>query len=178
MSPILQTRRLTLCAWSRADCARLHHICSDPRVMRFVGDGQPWSVDQVRAFIDRERACGEQHGYCRWALHHKADRVLIGFAGCVPAVDGAEIGWRLAAAYWGRGLATEAAKQVVHYGFASLDLPRITATVQTLNLASIRVIEKVGLQLQSQFWRGDRRLCRYSAPNPQAECTSPHVIVD
>jgi len=167
MLPILQTRRLTLCEWLPTDCSRLHNICSDPRVMRFVGDGHTWSTDRVRAFIDGERSCAAAHGYCRWAVHHKADGRLIGFAGFVPAVDGVEIGWRLAASYWGRGLATEAGKQVVHHGFASLKLPRISATVQTLNQPSIRVIEKLGLQLQSQFCRGDRRLRLYAAANPQ-----------
>lgn len=162
MHPLIETERLSLSNWLLTDCPRMHHICSDPRVMRFVDRGQTWSAQRTQQFVDREIACAQQHGYCRWAVHHKRDGVLIGFTGFVPAVDGVEIGWRLAADYWGRGLATEAARTALRYAFETLNVPRIVATVQSLNRASIRVIEKAGLRQVSEFQRGNRHLLRYS----------------
>jgi RimJ/RimL family protein N-acetyltransferase len=175
MHPLIETERLRLSNWSLTDCPRMHRICSDPQVMRFVDHGQTWSAQRTRQFVDREMACAQQHGYCRWAVHHKQDCVLIGFTGFVPAVDGVEIGWRLAADYWGRGLATEAAKTALRYAMETLNVARISATVQSQNLASIRVIEKAGMQQVSEFQRGHRRLLRYSTSRFDAACDHTHL---
>lgn len=171
MQPVLETERIRLCNWSMADIADLYSICADPQVMRFVGSGDPWSEERTRAFLAGEIQNAQQHGYCRWALHHKGDARLIGFTGFVPHSAGVEIGWRLSRDYWGRGLATEAARQAVHYAFETLKVAHITATVQLGNQASIRVIEKIGLRQESQSNAGPGHLLRFSkaAPNPSAK---------
>ena len=109
---ILETNRLILRRWTPADELPLYGICSDPLVMQYVGDGAPWSRERTRQFIEEALATEKQYGYCRWPLILKDDGALTGFCGFTPAEHGAEIGWRLAREYWGRGLATEAAPAV------------------------------------------------------------------
>src|SRR5688572_26422746 len=104
MQVVLKTDRLVLRHWTEADLEPFFSICSDPRVMQFVGDGQAWSREQTRNFIIRAVAQSQQHGYCQWPLVLKDEGTLIGFCGFIPAEDGAEVGWRLASEHWGRGL--------------------------------------------------------------------------
>jgi [ribosomal protein S5]-alanine N-acetyltransferase len=83
---------------------------------------------------------------------------LVGFCGFVPANEGAEIGWRLSADCWGRGLATEAARAALRHGFDVLSFPCIIATIQAGNAASLRVAEKIGMQYAQRFERGGREI--------------------
>ncbi len=158
----LDTERLMFRDWYASDLEPFHSICSDPSVMQFVGDGEPWSLELTEQFVARAREMSQTFGYCQWPVIHKAGSALIGFCGFVPASGGAEIGWRLAKEYWGRGLATEAARAVLKHGFETLGFQRIIATVQVPNLASIRVVEKLGLKPESRFHRNGRELILFS----------------
>jgi [ribosomal protein S5]-alanine N-acetyltransferase len=166
---VLETRRLLLRAWSEADLEPFFAICSDPAVMQFVGTGRPWSREQTQSFLHRAADSCRRHGFCQWAVIQKQDGVLIGFCGFVPSDEPAEaeIGWRLAQAAWGRGLATEIARAVLDYGWASLGLQRVTATVQAGNRGSLRVIEKLGMQYERTFERNGREVLLHSATRSQ-----------
>lgn len=160
---ILETPRLALRCWNEADEEPLYAICSDPLVMRYVGDGSPWSRETTREFIATAMKNEREHGYCRWALVAKEGGQFIGFCGLTPSEQGAEVGWRLAATHWGRGLATEAARAVLKYGFEQLGLQHITATVQAANEASRRVVEKLGMLQEREFERNGRRILLFAA---------------
>lgn len=161
------TERLEFRGWNTSDLAIFHSICSDPVVMKFVGTGELWSLIQTEQFVTRAREMSEGFGFCQWPLIHKADAVVIGFCGFIPASSGAEIGWRLARPYWGQGLATEAARTVLTYGFETLAFHLITATVQSSNRASIRIMEKLKMNAESSFRRNGRDMLRFSISNPQ-----------
>ena len=156
------TNRLAFREWSDDDLDRFHAICSDPQVMQFVGDGQAWAKERTGEFIQFALETLQQHGYCQWPLIHKADGKLIGYCGFVNSDDAPEIGWRLAPEYWGQGLATEAARAVLTHGFETLGFQRVIATVQAANVASIRVIEKLGMTLVENFDRDGREVMLYS----------------
>lgn len=188
---VLKTERLIVGNWIPADRSALHAICSDPLVMQYIGDGQIWSREVCDEFIDRADWSLLTHGFCQWPVITKCDETLIGFCGFVShtpheheagllpggigragnrgaslgAIDkgGAEIGWRLAREYWGQGLATEVAEAIVRLGFETLGLPRIVATVQKSNKASIRLIEKLGFRQISRFERLGRSMLLYAA---------------
>lgn len=162
MATILQTERLIFRDWQTSDLEAFHSICSDPRVMRFVGDGRPWPQDRTREFIQRSIESSKARGFCQWPLIHKADLALIGYCGFVHSGDRAEIGWRLAAAHWGQGLATEAARCALKHGFEVLGFASVFATVQASNRASIRIVEKLGMQPESIFERRGREMAVYS----------------
>lgn len=164
---VLETQRLVLRHWTDTDLEPFHSICSDPRVMQFVGDGQAWSLERTKDFIDRAVAQSQQHGYCQWALSLKDDGTLIGFCGFVPAEHGAEVGWRLAFQHWGRGLATEAAQAAMKYGFEKLGFERIIATVQSGNQASLRVVEKLGMHEEGSIERNGREVLVFAITKPQ-----------
>ena len=157
----LETDRLIFRDWTKQDLASFHAICSDPAVMQFVGDGEPWSEEKTKLWIESSIESARTHGYCRWALVLKATSELIGFCGFVPTEDGPEIGWRLAKRYWGMGLATEAATRVLKQGFADLGFPAVLALVQSPNRASIRICEKLGMTFNRRFSRSERDILSY-----------------
>jgi len=157
------TDRLTFREWLDDDIEPFHAICSDPRVMQYVGNGQVWQRERTGQFIQSAIAALRDHGYCQWALIHKADDKLIGYCGFVKTETNPEIGWRLEPEYWGQGLATEAARAALTYGFSTVRFKRVVATVQTANAASARVIEKLGMTLERRFDRDGREVMIFSA---------------
>jgi ribosomal-protein-alanine N-acetyltransferase len=90
----------------------------------------------------------QEHGYGWWAVERLADRQLLGWSGLqyLPDTDEIEIGYLLGKPYWGRGLATESALAGLEFGFGSLALPEVVGIVHPDNLASQRVLEKIGLE--------------------------------
>jgi ribosomal-protein-alanine N-acetyltransferase len=90
----------------------------------------------------------KQHGFGRWALIHKPDKKLIGWCGLAPLdkTDEIEIGYGIAKEYWGRGLTTEAAAATIRYGFEELKLNQIVAVAMPENIASRRIMEKIGMR--------------------------------
>jgi RimJ/RimL family protein N-acetyltransferase len=167
---ILETERLIVRPWSHEDEEPFCALCADPLVMRHVGDGVGWSPETARQFIADGIAEQHQHGYCRWPLILKDTGALAGFCGFAHRDAGAEIGWRLASQYWGRGLATEAAQAVFRYGAHVLGFERITATIQSGNDASQRVAEKLGMTLAGRMERNGRETLIYAANCSRANC--------
>lgn len=146
---IVETERLTLQTWSLDDAEDGFRIWSDAEVMRYVGTaGQPHAdVEQTRGWMGRMIAHQQKHGFCFWAVVDKESNQLIGSCGLAHQLDGGlpvEFGYTLARAYWGRGLATEAAGAALRYVFDNLTLAEIHASVDSRNHASRRVLEKVG----------------------------------
>lgn len=96
-------------------------------------------------------------GFAPWVVIHKADQEFIGHCGLNPWPDSEDIEvlYAFAKPWWGQGFASEAAKASVDYGFAELGLPKIVAAAHVENMASQRVIEKLGMQLQFEHeWNG------------------------
>lgn len=104
------------------------------------------------AAVDRFRTHQRFHGFCFWALETRKTQEFIGFVGLniyrwrTPSLPVIEIGWRLAHAFWGKGLATEAARAVLEFGFEELLLDEIVAVTATTNVRSQRVMLRLGMQ--------------------------------
>src|SRR5262249_8110165 len=113
MPVVLQTERLLLREFVEADAEAFLALGSDPAVNRYTGDPGLASLEQaleiMRAY---PMADYQRHGYGRWACVLKETGQVIGFAGLkyLPELDEVDLGYRLLAAYWGRGLATEASR--------------------------------------------------------------------
>lgn len=149
---IAQTPRLTLRHFRPDDAGAMDAVFGDPEVMRF-GDGvRP--PDWVRAWV---ASWPDEHyprwGFGAWAVVDNPTSAVIGYCGltrfpgrCAPGE--AEIGFRIARAHWGRGLATEAARAALDHAFAALRLPRLIALVDPANVKSIRVVEKLGMRYE------------------------------
>jgi RimJ/RimL family protein N-acetyltransferase len=108
----------------------------------------PEESDQA---IDRIERHFDRHGFGLYAAELIETEAFIGFIGLsVPAFEApfmpaVEIGWRLAYDYWGRGLATEGAREVVRHAFETLRLPGLVSFTAPANLRSRRVMESIGM---------------------------------
>ena len=144
---IIETERLIIRQLTEGDVAPLSTIVANPEVMRYSVRGV-MSVEQTHEFVDQCKLGYVSQGFGLWGLELRGSSELLGFAGLgLDKIDGAErteMGYRLAPAYWGDGLATEAAAGVVEYGFTELDLPAICVIVLPEHVASWRVAEKIG----------------------------------
>jgi len=149
----ITTERLHLRAWSSADVPSFQPIAQDPRVMKYIGPGRTWTDLQVENFITRQIELQQQLGFSLWPIFHQADDLLVGFCGLQPLGDTGEIeiGWWLAVAYWGQGLATEAAKKALDYGLNELDLRRIVSIAQPANTASTNIMQKLGMKFERRM---------------------------
>ncbi|MBI1293020.1 GNAT family N-acetyltransferase [bacterium] len=143
---ILETARLSLREWSLDDVDRFAEIYADPEVMRFVGNYRPRTREETIERKLKSIRHYEAHGFGMWAVIDKESGALIGRAGLEYLDNDVEIAWLLARDWWGRGLATEAARAVLGYGFGVLGLDRIVAAAIPENSASINVMRKLGMR--------------------------------
>ena len=156
---ILTTSRLTVRPWTLADEDAAWAIYGDPEVMRFVSDGTPHADrEQTRAWLRRREdmtAAGGPLG--AWAVVERTSGSVIGTTLLMAFLetDDVEVGYQFRRSAWGHGYATEVARATVDYGFAVARLQRVVAVAYPENLASQRVLEKVGFRRQGTFpYRG------------------------
>jgi RimJ/RimL family protein N-acetyltransferase len=160
----IETYRLCLRVFELADVNALAKINSDPEVMRHTGDGNLVSYDETEKRLNAYVEHWRRHGFGLRAAIHKSDHAFIGFCGLqfVAGTQEIEVGFRLAKEYWGQGLATEATRAVLRYGFEVLGLERIIGLTQPENVASQRVLEKSGLKHEKNAYYYEH-LVRYYA---------------
>ncbi len=144
-----ETERLRLRQWRDADRGPFAALCADPRVMEFLTSDRDRAA--ADAAIDKWQSRIAQIGWGFWAVELKRINAFIGFAGMqVPAephpfLPCVEIGWRLAAAHWGSGYATEAGKDVLRIAFEVLSLQEVVASTAIGNRRSSAVMERLGM---------------------------------
>ena len=153
----LTTSRLLLRRWREDDLPAMAAINADPEVMRWIGDGTPIDDEATAAATARSEQHWETHGFGLFAVEIRATGQLAGFTGLntpyslpevLPAV---EIGWRLGRRYWGQGIATEAARAALDFGFTDRRLDRVVSIHQLGNDASGRIMQKLGMQLYREI---------------------------
>jgi len=144
-----RTGRLVLRGWRDDDRDAWAAMNADPVVMRYFPD--PLTREQADAMLDRMNAALEAQGWGLWALERLDTGELIGFTGlAVPRYDlpftpCVEVGWRLARSAWGRGLATEAAREALRVAFDEVGLPEVVAMTSVANTPSRAVMERLGM---------------------------------
>lgn len=162
MKVILETDRLLLREYVEDDAEAFFRLNSDPEVLRFVPDQPVLNVEHARQLlIDHPLADYRKHGLGRCACILKSTGEQIGMAGLkyLEELGEVDVAYRLLPAYWGQGLATEAARASVRYGFAELGLKHIIGLVMPENIASARVLEKAGLHyVETGVFRGHQFL--------------------
>ena len=150
---ILQIDGFTMRSLQLTDLDALATIWADPEVTRFLPSrGVAISRESAAKSIADFIAHWQQRGYGIWAIIDNTSSQMIGYCGLryLAELDEVELLYGLAKAYWGRGIATQAAKAAVSYGFNVAKLSRLIAMALPHNLASIKVIEKAGLQYEKQ----------------------------
>jgi RimJ/RimL family protein N-acetyltransferase len=152
---VLETERLILRRWREADRAPFAEVNADPRVMQYF----PACLTRAEsdALIDRIEAHFDAHGFGLFAAELRAMGELAGFIGlAIPQFEAeftpcVEIGWRLGAAHWNQGLATEGARAVLRFAFETVRLPEVVSFAVAANLPSRRVMEKLGMTYTGDF---------------------------
>jgi len=147
---ILETTRLRLRTWLPEDVEAYYQFNQNPQVREFL----PFPVTHERAaqFAADMNERFEKLHYTFWAVEEKVSGAFIGFVGLqailetMPFAPGAEIGWRLAHPYWGKGYATEAVAAVRDYAFNVLRINEIFSFTVPADVRSQRVMEKIGMQ--------------------------------
>ena len=143
----LETPRLLLRPFGADDAVLMHAVYSDPEVMRYVATGPMSDLAITQRLLEDYGAHQLRHGYSFWAVIERSSGTLIGDAGLylTPAGE-VELGYTLGAAWWGLGYATEAAGRWLSFAFDELRLREVIALAEPANLASLHVLDKLGMR--------------------------------
>ena len=151
----LETERLILRELTLDDVDSLHEVLGDPWTMRHYH--HPFSRQEVVEWIERWMASYRANRFGLWGLVLKETGELVGDTGLTwQEVDGqplVEVGWHVDKRYQRRGLATEAGRASLEYGFGSLGLDRIISLIRPENEPSSRVAEKLGMRVWKETMR-------------------------
>jgi ribosomal-protein-alanine N-acetyltransferase len=155
---ILESERLLFREHEAGDLDAFCEIQADPDVRRHVG-GSPLPREEAKRRFQERFLVPKPDRLALWATIYKPEGRYIGQCGvypnfeangpgtAVPIAGEGTLGFYLAHAYWGKGLATEAGRAFVDFGFTELGLSRIVAAVEIGNDASVRVMEKLAFTL-------------------------------
>ena len=149
MAAALRTARLLLRQWCDDDVAAFAELSADPAVMQYLVPFADRAA--MDAWVVAVRKHWQDHGFGPWVLEVPSKGLMIGVVGlsnlrfALPFAPAVEVAWRLTPRYWGRGYAHEAARAAIDDGFGRLGLKEIVAFSVPANLASQRVMEKLGM---------------------------------
>ncbi len=152
---LFTSERLGFRNWQNSDFDAFAAMNADADVMQFFpkilnGEGSVRLMQRLAQHFDEK-------GYTYFVVDILETSECIGFIGMcnqkyeAPFTPCVDIGWRLAKPFWGKGYATEGAKRCLEYAFETLHLKKIYAVASTINLPSIRVMEKIGMQKAGTF---------------------------
>lgn len=153
---IIETPRLIIREFTMSDVDNLAYILSKPEVMHFSLTGAISTEEtaiKIKSYIDSY----QQHGYGKWAVIHRKTGKLIGYCGiAIEEIDNNlenELGYRFDPDYWRQGFATEAANSCINYAFDTLHIEYLLGIVEPENTASIRVLQKIGMEfVKESLW--------------------------
>lgn len=162
MKIYIETERLILREILPTDEEGIFKLNSDPEVLQYLDEEEFTTIEQSREHIDAIRQQYIANGIGRWAVINKADQKFIGWAGLkyrketFMGLNGFyDLGYRIIKKYWGKGYATEASKAAVEYAFHTLKLKELYAMADTRNIASRKILEKVGMKyVETIDWQG------------------------
>lgn len=159
---MIHTSRLTLRPLRIADLEDLHALWTDERVRKYIWDGKAIPIEQTREIIEKSEKLFDESGLGLWAIREHGRDELVGFTGYWHFRDPPELEllFGLAPEHWGREYAKEAARSMIEYGFEVLGFEKIVASTDAPNKASVRVLDKLGMQ---PFERPDEPDTRFYA---------------
>jgi RimJ/RimL family protein N-acetyltransferase len=146
----LHTQRTVMRPFLRADAAEAFAVFGDPVVMRYAAGAADPTPAATHARIERYIEHQDRHGFSKWVVRDASSGEYLGDSGILHLAETGELelGYRLARAHWGRGLATEVASAWLCHALEVLHLPRVIAFADRRNTASIRVLEKLHMPFE------------------------------
>ena len=144
---VATTDRLYLRKFNPGDAMYLYALNSNPEVIRYTGDSSFYDMFAAEDFV-RNYDHYDHHGYGRWAVVLKKDDRFIGFCGLRQdeKTGDVDLGFRFFEDCWAQGYATEAGTAALKLGFETYGIKTIIGRALRENLASISVLQKLGMQ--------------------------------
>jgi RimJ/RimL family protein N-acetyltransferase len=152
----IETKRLLLQDFTPADLEDYHRqIYSDSDVTRYLPGGKPRPIERTQYVLNFSVEHAQKHGFTFWAVVNKASHQFMGHCGLIYLEESpeVEVAYAFGKAFWGQGIATEAARACLRFGFESAGLEQILALAEPENIASQRVMQKIGMQYQGTTHR-------------------------
>jgi [ribosomal protein S5]-alanine N-acetyltransferase len=148
MHLILQTPRLYLRRFTMADTSLIVQLNSRTEVLQYLHEVPVKDEVHAAEILQTIILPQYENNLGRWATHIKETDEFIGWCGLKhrPEIAEVDLGYRFLPEFWGRGYATEAAKYALEYGFTTLGLKAVTGRAHIENAASLKVLEKIGMQ--------------------------------
>lgn len=179
MKLFLETERLILRSFNGTDVHHLLELDSDPTVMHYINGGIPSNLADIEAGLARILDYYENYeNFGFWATHEKVTGEFIGWFHFYPAITSTfgvaanlvregeiALGYRLRQSSWGKGYGTEGGRSLCDRGFNQWGVERIIAWALKANTASIRVMEKVGLQFECDYHLKPEQLTALKHPD-------------
>ena len=147
MKKIIITERLYLRELNETDYKYFYNLNLDKDVLEYTGDKPFKNLEDAKKFLKNYKPY-KKYGCGRWAVIDKKNDTFLGWCGIkfTENLNEYDIGFRFFKKYWGEGFATESAKSCIEYGINNLKINEIVGRAMKENKASIRVLEKIGLE--------------------------------
>jgi ribosomal-protein-alanine N-acetyltransferase len=146
-SIVLTTERLVLRLFTMNDIEDLFAITNEADIFRYFPTKTPWTVEKTERSIFHQTQHWKKFGYGQMAVMLADSSQLMGWCGLefLPETNETEVGYLLSKAFWGKGYATEAAKESVKFGVENVGLKEIVGLTDPDNIASQKVLQKCGM---------------------------------
>jgi ribosomal-protein-alanine N-acetyltransferase len=152
--PVLATPRLVLRAPDERDIPAWFARATDIESASLAGDPVPDAIDAGEGWLIRSRRRFAEGTAIKWSIDRPGAADAIGtITLSFDTIDSkaAALGFVLARAHWGHGLGSEAAREILHYAFGLLALEQVTAEAAARNVASLRLLAKLGFEKVESF---------------------------
>jgi len=149
--PTLKTERLNLRPFSPDDAPAVTALVGEREIaFNTLHIPHPYEVGMAEQWIGTHRDMYQKGEQLIFAIERRSDRKLVGAVGLTLSQkdNRAELGYWVGKPYWGQGYCTEAAGEILRYGFEVLELNRIQASHFSRNVASAKVMEKIGMKYE------------------------------
>lgn len=152
MKEILKTERLILRELNPNDAENFYKLNLNPNVIKYTGNSAFKDINEAKNFLENYQDY-KLNGFGRWAVIEKSTNEFLGWCGLKydKNLDETDIGFRFFEEHWNKGFATESAKACIDFGFENLNLKSIVGRAMSENIASIKVLEKIGLKFERTF---------------------------
>lgn len=152
----IETERLILREVEESDLQNFYELDSDPEVHRYLGNQPVKNLAESAAMIKDIRQQYQDNGIGRLAVIDKVNQAFLGWSFLkyekgIREYPYYDIGYRFKKAYWGKGFATETALASLKYGFEELNLSDIYGAADIENIASNKILQKIGLCFVETF---------------------------
>ena len=161
---LFETDRLVLSGWRRDQIEDLVRLHGNPVVARYLSaEGQPWSREKMEAALDHWIELFETRRLGKMRVRRKSDGVLVGRCGygVYEPTGEPEIGYSLYPEFWGRGYAYEAASGMRDWLFRETDEPHFIGMADVRNLASRKVLERIGMTKTTVGLNDEGMTCQF-----------------